>query len=136
LGQPKCGKCGWFGHVSNDCRRNLKRKRDDDGGGPKQKKAKQEQVNQVAESGSEKGSTEMTFAANEADNFCITYNAQNGQNNDSMILYDWLADSATTSHVVNSRDAFTTYVLLNKPYTELATPKLVLKEEGLSGLRP
>ena len=32
-----------------------------------------------------------------------------------MILYDWLADSATTSHVTNMCDAFITFTPLEKP---------------------
>ena len=35
------------------------------------------------------------------------------QNDEPVILYDWLADSATTSHICNKRDAFVTY----KPLT-------------------
>ena len=30
-------------------------------------------------------------------------------NNKCFILYDWLADSATTTHVTNQQDAFITY---------------------------
>ena len=39
-------------------------------------------------------------------------------NDDRLIYYDWLADSATTSHVTNQRDAFINY--------EPLTNKLVL----------
>ena len=30
LGQPRCTKCTWFGHIASECRRGPKRKREDD----------------------------------------------------------------------------------------------------------
>jgi hypothetical protein len=45
----------------------------------------------------------------EAYNF-DTYNACNSNGNDErMLFYDWLADSATTSHVTHEQSAFTSY---------------------------
>jgi GAG-pre-integrase domain len=41
------------------------------------------------------------------------YNACNMEGNDEhLILYDWLADSATTSHITHQREAFTLYTPL------------------------
>lgn len=39
-----------------------------------------------------------------------TYNATE-QNDNHLIWYDWLADSATTSHVTHQWEAFTLYTL-------------------------
>jgi len=45
----------------------------------------------------------------------LPHNVSSAGNDDAMILYEWLADCATTSHVTNMRDAFTTYTPLRKP---------------------
>src|SRR6266545_2242412 len=104
LGKPKCDKCGWFGYVGADCRRNLKRKNEDSRGG-KQKQAKKEQPNSAQEQvnlAMETGSAhieEIVFSANNvggthSPDKCNVSNE--GGNDDAIILYDWLADSATT----------------------------------------
>jgi hypothetical protein len=77
LGQPKCNKCSWFGHIGADCHcQTSKRKNGDNGGrggGPPPKRAKREEVNHVTEKGnsddeldklteSEKGPNEITFS--------------------------------------------------------------------------
>lgn len=119
LGQPQCNKCNWFGHTGADCRRQPKRKREEESGG-KQKKAKKEQTNaaeeQVNLTNEISGAhiEEIVFHANDADS-TATCNVFSARNNDAMILYEWLADCATTSHVTNMRDAFTSYTPLRKP---------------------
>ena len=121
LGQPKCSKCGWFGHIGADCRRQTFKWKGDDKGEGQPKKSKKEQVNHIAENGSdddcnnnntgkEEVNSEITFSASNADITCTSAS----RNDDAMILYDWLADSATTSHVTNMRDAFITFTPLEK----------------------
>ena len=78
-----------------------------DGGGPK-KKPKPDRVNIVTESGLEE---EISFTMDEADDNCNMYSVEN---NDSMILYFWLADSATTLHVTNKHDFFEMFTPLQK----------------------
>lgn len=108
LGKPKCDKCGWFGHISADCRREGKNKNEGDNRGG-QKKARIEQVNHTTENGSGNDGNEIAFIVEHDENSPV-----NGENNDAMILYDWLADSATTSHVTNRRDLFENYTPLQK----------------------
>jgi len=76
-----------------------------------------EQVNLTAETGSDDDSSEIVFAANEADDACNSnhYNPLSGENDKPMIIYDWLADTATMSHVTNMRDAFTSFTPLIRP---------------------
>jgi hypothetical protein len=123
LGQPKCTICNWSGHTSENCRRHLKRKREEDGGGPK-KKPKPDQVNIATESGLEE---EISFTADEADDNCNTYSVEN---NDSMILYFWLADSATTSHVANKRDFFEMFTPLRKTVLGVGNAQTSAKGKG------
>jgi len=111
LGQPKCEKCSWFGHVGSECRRDKKRKRDDDDG-EKQKSGKTEQINHAAEDADNNKDNEIVFSSND---MCISTPHIKEINENSMILYDWLADSMTTSHVTNMRDAFETFTPLSKP---------------------
>src|SRR6266498_1703909 len=100
----------------------LQRKNEDSRGG-KQKQAKKEQTNAAQEQvnlAMEMGSAhieEIVFSANDAGGTHSPdkCNVLNAGNNDAMILYDWLADSATTSHVTNMRDAFIKYTPLRKP---------------------
>jgi hypothetical protein len=123
LGQPKCNKCNWFGHVGAECRRqSSKRKSNSNGkGGGPPKKAKKEEVNHVAENGgsdgedeldelAESGKDEIVFSTTTASTSCNTFS----QNDDAMILYEWLADCATTSHVTNRRELLINYTPLQR----------------------
>jgi hypothetical protein len=113
LGQQKCEKCGWFGTEGHDCQRILKRKAEKLEKKRSAKKGKREQVNQVVEDDEEA----IVFTAEEMAGACNfdTYNSLDIEGNDERLLYyDWLADSATTSHVTNMRDAFTTFQPLDK----------------------
>ena len=92
------------------CTQGEKRKNEKNGqkNKPKFKWAKKERVNQAAE----ESSKDITFTAEEIDgtyNF-DSYDPLNAEGNDKCLLfYDWLADSCTTSHIMNMRDAFTTF---------------------------
>jgi len=122
LGQPQCNKCDWFGHTGADCRRQPKRKREAEREG-KQKKPKKEETNAAEEQVNLTNEIscahieEIVCLANDADSTesPAKCNVSGADNNDDMILYDWLADCATTSHVTNMRDAFTTFTPLRKP---------------------
>ena len=132
LGQPKCDKCGWFGHTSSDCRRQLKRKSDGgDGGKPKKAKVEethiaQEQVN--ATNGEIAVGNEIVFESDDVD--MSNYSSQNGTNGSAMILYDWLADSATTSHVSNVRDSFETFTSFIKPVRSVGNAQTCAEGKG------
>jgi len=60
---------------------------------------------------------EIVFSTNDAGGIHSPdkCNVSNVGNDDAMILYDWLADSATTLHVTNMHDAFIKYTPLRKP---------------------
>jgi len=68
LGQPKCTKCGWFGHTATECTRGEKRKGEKNGQKGKQmfKRQKKERTNQATEETTE----EVTFTAEEVDGAC------------------------------------------------------------------
>ena len=56
------------------------------------------------------GEEEITFLVDEEHYNFDTSNACNIDVNDHrLIYYDWLADTATTSHVTHQREAFTEY---------------------------
>jgi len=122
----RCDICHRFGHKTEDCfskkakdlKRNLKAK---EGKGDKKgkKKQKKEEMNQGEE---EDDDEHITFSLNEPSEFVFD-DSEEGQffnfdksdvNNSSeydthLLYYDWLGDSATTSHVSNRREAFKTF---------------------------
>jgi len=72
---------------------------------------------------STKHNNKIPINANQYDNFntdvVVTY-----KNGETLIYYDCLADSATTSHVSNCREAFTTF-----------NPSHRMKVEGVGGIQ-
>ncbi len=122
LGQPKCNKCGWFGHIGSKCFRNKQKRKNEneEGGKGKVKKTeKREQVHRATEDEHEHANEGITFTAEESAGICNfdTYDPHNVEEiDDRMIFYsDWLADTATSSHIVNTRNAFVTFNSLIKP---------------------
>lgn len=115
LGKSKCEKCNRF-HIGTECRCDQKRKWNDTEGG--QKRMRQEQTHIVTEKGDgghSSGINEITFTAEEAAGACNFDQPFDKEGNDERLLfYDWLADSATTSHVTNMRNAFTSF----QPFTK------------------
>ena len=111
----KCDSCGKNGHLSKNCWGKGKGKCpwSGQGEGRANKMQKQESVNlaTVEETVEEtvafnvEQTTEATVAA--LDDSLESY--INDPNNELIRFYDWLADCATTSHVSNQLDAFTTY---------------------------
>jgi formamidopyrimidine-DNA glycosylase len=133
LGQTKCGICEQFGYKTKDYylrkAKDLKKKEElredksDRKGKWSMKKQRREEMNQEQESGVETDEEHVVFSLNEPSKF--TFDAlEEGQfliNQMLIILvniipppiyYDWLADSATTSHVANQHEAFTKFYLL------------------------
>ena len=114
LGQPKCNKCGWFGHIGSKCFRNKqKRKNENEEGGKPNRARKREQAHRATEDEHERVNEGITFTAEESAGVCNfdTYDPHNVEEiDDRMIFYsDWLADTATSSHIVNARNAFVTF---------------------------
>lgn len=136
LGQPKCNKCGWFGHLGTKCKRqpNQKRKYDQGGGGQKPKKVKREQAHATLHSDN-KTEDEIVLSAEERHNF-DAYDPCNFEIDDRLIYYDWLADTATTSHVTNMRDAFISFQSLqNTPVDGVGGATAYAKGRGTIELK-
>jgi hypothetical protein len=52
-------------------------------------------------------------------------------NDECLIFYDWLADSATTSHITHQWEAFTSYTPLgNSPITGVGGKKVLIAGRG------
>ena len=123
LGQSRCSICERFGHQTKDCyskkAKNLKRKEKPNGDKKSKKKQKREEMNEGEE---EDDDEHIAFTLTESPEFAFD-DSEKGQffnfdesdvNNSSefdsrLLYYDWLGDSATTSHVCNRREAFKTY---------------------------
>jgi len=97
---------------------------------------KKESTNSVEEQvnvASSKGDAEIVFVSNEADNppnnnSCNS--SVNEMNEESMILYYWLADSTTMLHVTNRHDIFDTYELLTKIVSGVGNIKIQAQGKG------
>jgi len=139
LGKPKCGKCGWFGHIAAECRRGQKRKANDGGGG-KWKQPRKEQAHHAAENGSnndggdlsDNNDNDMAFLAQEGAETCNfdNYSLNVEENGKTLSHYDWLADCATTSHITNMRDAFTTFQPLTKSVSGVGNAQACTQGRG------
>jgi hypothetical protein len=105
----KCWNCGKYGHLAKDCRLEKKYKGKKDGKG----KGTEE---------SNMGEEHIAFTVNEEPmdvdeelyNFDTFDECNAGGIDERLVLYDWLADSATTSHITYQREAFTSYTPLGK----------------------
>ena len=128
-GQDKYGICFRFGHSTEDCysrkAKALKRKRENDKGkGKGKKKRKKEEMNQGEEDDDDDedehiaccliGSSYLDIPLDESEigqvfNFDEHDVNYSGEYNPPLIYYDWLGDSATTSHVTNRHEAFSSF---------------------------
>ena len=138
LGQPKCNKCGWFGHIAAKCFRSGAQKRKyqgDQGGKPKRVGKEREQAHCAAEdTHSDQQNESIAFTAEESAGVCNfdTYDPENDEELDERLIfyYTWLADTATTSHIANSRDAFSTFESLRKPINGVGNASTYAEGKG------
>jgi hypothetical protein len=121
-GKPKCGQCNKFGYKQNDCwfNKNSKwrceKQNDGENGNKKFWKeeanegARIEEVQHIAFPAFDDDCI-MFSPSDEGQYFNFDQNdVSNSASNDEQVLYyDWLADSATTSHICNKRKAFMVY---------------------------
>ena len=151
LGQPKCSICKRFSHKTKDCYlrkvKELKCKQEanaDRSGGKKKRfgdKRKREEANK-GEVIDDNNDEHIVFTTQEAGSSKITFNpSEEGINFDDpdvsisdeydehLIFYNWLADSATTLHVCNRCEAFTSFHPLTAT-TVTGVGNLVMKAKG------
>ena len=156
LGQSKCGICDQFGHPTKECysrkAKELKRKREEEDGkgkgkGKGKKKKKKEEVNQGEDE--EEDEEHITFSLNhtsdiqldesevgQAFNFDEPDIYNSNEYNPRLIYYDWLGDSASTSHVSNQREAFKTFQpLTGKMVSGVGNLKAEAKGRGIVELK-
>ena len=122
LGQPKCNKCGWFGHVAAKCFRSgaQKRKYEGDQGGKQKRTGKEREQAHCAAEDAHSGQTNegIVFTAEESAGVCNfdTYDPKNNEELDERLIfyYMWLADTATTFHIANSRTVFDSFETLKR----------------------
>ena len=153
LGQSKCGICNRFGHETEDCysrkAKNLKQKREKgDGKGKDKKKKKKETTNQGEEVEEVDEEEHIAFSLNESLEILLdeseegqafnfdepVYNSN--EYNPRLIYYDWLGDSATTSHVCNQRNAFKTFQpLIDTTVSGVGNVKAEAKGQGTVELK-
>ena len=107
----KCFNCGKYGHRARECRAKKRGKdkfkgRRGDGINIKGDERRTDEHSNVVDG-------QVTFVVNETTedemyNF-ECYDVTSINNDERMIFYDWLANSATSSHVSSQREAFATY---------------------------
>ena len=117
--------------MAKNCRRKGEGKRKNDGEQQnKKKKKKKEQTNQVHnDNSSNEGSSNVqaniaynnqpiAFIVDESDTEDYNFDTFNSNdvmaNDDRLSFYDWLGDTATTSHIANSKQSFSTFTPLSK----------------------
>jgi Reverse transcriptase (RNA-dependent DNA polymerase)/gag-polypeptide of LTR copia-type/Integrase core domain/GAG-pre-integrase domain len=152
LGQSKCGICTRFGHTTEECyskkAKDLKRKREK-GDKKGKKKKKTEEMHQGEEIADDDEDEHITFNLNESPEIFLD-ESEEGQSfnfdepdvinsseyNPRLIYYDWLGDTATTSHVSNRRDAFKTFQpLTDTKVSGVGNVKAEAKGRGIVELR-
>src|SRR6267154_2345952 len=102
-GKPECGSFRKFGHETSACWGKR-------GPGTSFKRGQKERAHQTRDSQDDEqmDDDEIAFATKEYDV------PMNSNDDDHISAYSWVADSATTSHIVNLRTAFKEYTPLNK----------------------
>ena len=96
----KCWNCGKSGHKAIECQIEKKKIGIDKGKG----KWTEE---------SNLGKEQIAFMVDEECYNFDTFNECNAEGIDEcLVLYDWLADTATTSHISHQHEAFTSYIPL------------------------
>jgi len=130
--EDPCPHCGRFNHKAKDCWHKDKPKQDKGKGkGSPRKRARNEETN-IADDDLQLSSIMIETADKVAPGGITFDSSEQGQHfnfknhdvtnfngiDERTLYYDWLADSATTSHIVNWRDIFKTYEpVKNTPIT-------------------
>ena len=127
--KKSCSICNKPGHEDKDCWYRDggpgkppgmgKRKRDGKPGQGGDKKQRTEAMNVTDDNDDAMQVEEVAFTteednmqmnlSHEGQSIVNTTYANNAQNDKPVVLYDWLADTATTSHISNQLEAFATY---------------------------
>ena len=111
--------------------------------GIKQKIAGVKKKGKEKENGNQKGAEQknvgeeyITVQADKEQYNFDTFDACNADVNDNcLIYYDWLADTATTSHVMHHREAFTNYTTMgNSSITGVGSKEALIADHGTVGL--
>ena len=123
--EEPCSHCGRFNHESNDCWHKDKPKQEKAKGKEKEnprKRPRNEETN-AADSDSQHSAVTIEEPGVVAPGGIVFDSSEHGQHfnfdshdatnfngiDERTLYYVWLADSATTSHIVNRRDVFKTY---------------------------
>jgi hypothetical protein len=125
LGKTKCGTCGKFSHATKDCWGKKRKLSDGEASASTSKKAKVEETHTVAEDiiypfidtvdgedsifATEDDKPTGTIVLSDLENNFDLTACNSEKLNETLDAYEWLADSATTSHVVNKHEVFTEY---------------------------
>src|SRR6267142_3209858 len=118
LGKTRCNICKKFGHSLNKCwydqgkKRLSDRKVGKDGCKNIQRRFRKEEANEgeeVKEIACVTNVTSDTKSVLDDDEEYYNFDVVDTDNDERLIYYDCLVDSATTSHITNCQDIFTTY---------------------------
>src|SRR6202453_3692744 len=125
LGQDKCDECGRFGHLAKHCWNKKEGKKRANGDVNKEKPNKRKKQEQTHATIEEEDDELITFGVEEKGivfdpskegqySGFDEYDPEDPSGIDLCLLwYDWLADSATTSHITNQRGAYKEYTPIN-----------------------
>jgi hypothetical protein len=128
----KCFNCGKYSHRGKDCQ--VKKKGKDKYEGKKKEKANEKGDDKRTDDQSnivnEHITTTNEAIEEEMHNF-ESYDVTSTKNDECMIFYDWLTDSATSSHVFAQREAFIMYTaLLNSTATRVGDKEAKITSHG------
>jgi len=103
----RCHNCGKVGHQAKDCwlEKKNKGKKDGKGKGTEKSNVVGEQIAFMVDE---------ELVDEELYNFDMFEECNAGGINEHLVLYDWLADSATTLHITHQWEAFTSYTHLGR----------------------
>ena len=106
---------------------------------PKRYIGKQEQAHRAMEEEHEHADEGITFTAKELAGVCNfdTYDPHNIEEIDDRLIFytDWLADTTTSSHITNVRNAFVAFQPLIKQISGVGNAKAYAQGRGTVGIR-
>jgi hypothetical protein len=121
-------KCTWFGHVTSNCH-HVPKRRGENGGEKQGKKPRPQRTYAAVEgSGNDAELTKLVFIADACIHTSELLNE--GDNINVLNHYDWLADTATMSHITNRRENFTTFYPIEKPVNGVGNAQTNAKGKG------